>query len=178
MLGEGLRKLDHFCDFHVLGPAATSSLPASSIRSAFGVGAQSRLFREVAVGRIVVRAPTRGESAALGGVVASVFDPRPALRTRDRIRCAGEVACWITSVVGKRGSRTDGDVLVAGELPRQRPRCRRAPVCRSFWAGGSGGTGRGEQFLTGCTVGWTAVRSDEAGYRETVGTQPTGDSFG
>jgi hypothetical protein len=57
---------------------------------------------------------------------------------------ACEVARWITSVVGLRGSRTDGDVLVAGELPRQRPRCRRdlkrlrcrrVPVSRSLGAG-------------------------------------------
>src|SRR5882757_4052665 len=60
------------------------------------------------------------------------FDSRPPLRARDRIRCACEEACWVTSVVGLCGSRTDGDVatsslpasFIRSESGAARPRFR------------------------------------------------------
>jgi hypothetical protein len=75
----------------------------------------------------------KGRSESKRSIVRSgrLFDPRPALRARVRSHCACEAAGRITPVVGLRGSRTDGDVLVAGELPRRRFRCRRAYCCRS-----------------------------------------------
>jgi hypothetical protein len=84
--------------FHLLGPTAMSALQANPLQSASGAVRQKKPFGVVASRQIDRFRPSCGEPLARGRVDASVFDPRSARGAR--IRMAGEVAGWITSVVG------------------------------------------------------------------------------